>query len=85
MKVKTTPLPRWTTAVDLHSFRLAQKSGLGETRLGEEVDLTIGADYRGVARFTGGLSYVQFGESLNEIDPLSDDALFVYAMTDVRF
>ncbi len=77
--------PGLTLGLDLHSFSVAQDQGLSSAHLGEELDLTIGADYRSVAHFTGGVSYVLAADGFADIGRLADNALFMYVMTDVRF
>ncbi|MDP6017363.1 MAG: alginate export family protein [Candidatus Latescibacteria bacterium] len=85
LKAKKTLRPGLTAALDVHSFSLADDTGVSTAHLGEEVDLTVGWDYRGVARFTGGASYVLAADGFADIGRLADDALFLYLMTDVRF
>ena len=85
MKAKKTLRPGLTAGIDVHSFRLAQDEGVSSTHLGEEIDITVGWDYRGVARFTSGVSYVLAAAGFTDIGRLADDALFLYVMTDVNF
>ena len=86
LKVKTTLAgPGLTLALDAHTFLLAQDTGVSTAHLGEEIDLTVGWDYRGVAKFTGGVSYVLAADGFADIGRLDDDAVFLYVMTDVRF
>ena len=85
LKTKTTLRPGLTAAFDAHTFLLAQDTGVSTAHLGEEIDVTIGCDYRGAARFTAGLSYVLAADGFADIGRVAGDALFVYVMTDVRF
>ncbi len=85
LKVKRVLRPGMTLGLDVHTFRLAQDTGLTTNHLGEELDVTVGCDYRGVAKFTGGASYVLAADGFAEIGRLAGDALFLYVMTDVRF
>ena len=85
LKAKKTLRPGLVLGVDVHSFRLAQDQGLSSGHLGEELDLTLSSDYRGVAKFTGGASYVLAADGFADIGRLTDNALFLYVMTDVKF
>lgn len=85
LKAKKSLTSGLTLGLDLHSFHLAQDAGVSSTHLGEEVDLTLGWNYRGVARFTGGASYVLAANGFADIGRLADDAVFLFVMTDVTF
>ena len=52
-------------------------------KLGDAWDMA--GDYRGVAKFTGGASYVLAAAGFADIGRLADDAVFVHVMTDVKF
>jgi hypothetical protein len=85
VKAKTTLRPGLSLGVDVHTFSLAQDTGVTTAHLGEEVDVTLGYDYRGAAKFTCGMSYVVAADGFADIGRLNDNALFMYVMTDVRF
>ena len=85
IKATYAPNPKITVGLDVHSFHLANSNGLSTGHLGEEFDLTLAYSYSGNVRFIGGLSRMFVADGFAEIGRLTDDANWVYLMTDVRF
>ena len=85
LKFTLSPAEGWKLAADLHSFAVMADEGISESRLGEEIDLTVKYGYSADATWTAGVSYVNAGDGLTAIGRPDDDLLWAYVMTDVQF
>ena len=70
---------------EFHTFRLAEGSGLGTSRLAEEIDVTLTHEANSALRLTAGLSYVWGRRGLAEIGRDAGHYTFTYLMTSVVF
>jgi hypothetical protein len=85
IKLSLKPKKGVSLGVDLHSFRLAEKRALTSSRLGEEVDVTLGYKYSKQASIVVGGSYVFQKDALGAIGRLGEDMKWAYVMTNVAF
>lgn len=85
VKAVYAPNDNITVGLDVHSFHLAKSKGLSTGHLGEELDLTLTYLYSGNVSFIGGFSWVFVADGFAEIGRLTDDASWLYLMTDVMF
>ena len=85
LKVTFAPSERLGIDADLHEFLLAEKRALPESRLGEELDVTLRWTVRPGLGFTGGFSEVFHADGLTAINRLTENMSFGYAMLNVAF
>ncbi len=84
-KASVQPHSAVTLRTEVHSFRAAESEGLSSDRFGEEVDLTAAYRYSGNLTLSAGFAYVYARDAWAEIGRLTEDAVWTFAMLDVRF
>jgi hypothetical protein len=75
----------WGLGLDLHHFRVAEQRTLSDAAFGNELDITLLYRYTSNAQVLAGYSYVGAGNALKEIERLTEDGQFLYAMLNVSF
>jgi hypothetical protein len=85
--IKTSVSPRKGIKIglDLHSFFLAEKSGLVSGRLAEEADFTLSYRYSPNVSFIWGFSYVTARNGFAAIGRPKENVSFGYVMSNVTF
>ena len=79
------PLGPIALKADIHSFALAEKSGLDSAHLGEEIDLVLNHKYSDDVSLSAGLSHVLADDAFAAIGRLSDNATWAFFMVDAHF
>ena len=85
VKGSVTPHDDLTFNLDIHTFRLMKKGGLGSQHLGEEIDFTGNYRFSPNLTVTAGVSQVLSGDAFAALDRLSEDMTFAYLMLNATF
>ena len=85
LKAQYTPAPKFPLGLALHSFYVAESTGLDSGHLGEELDLTATYRYSPNLAVVGGFSYVFQAQGLADIGRLEKDMTWTYLMINVSF
>ena len=85
LKMMFKPRQNISLGIDLHTFWLAQQTGISSKRLADEADVTLRYQYSPNVSFVGGYSYVIARDGFAQIGRFTKDIGFGYLMTNVVF